>query len=42
MDGSGVGVGDGRLASAFGVQVVFCLREQFLVKFKVATVSARW
>ena len=42
MDGSGVGVGDGRLASAFGVQVVFCLRGQFLVTFKVATVSARW
>ena len=42
MDGSGVGVGDGRLASAFGVQVVFCLRGQFLAEFKIATVSARW
>ena len=26
----------------FGVGVVFCLRERFLVKFKVATVNARW
>ena len=41
MDGSGVGVGDGRLALAFGVWVVLCLRERFLVKFMVATVHAR-
>ena len=42
MDCSGAGVGDRRLALAFGVWVVFCLRERFLVKFKVATANARW